>query len=505
MKKSNDREMALSRRSFIRQSACATLGVTGLVNTLAQLTLTRSALAQVSTFTDYRAMVVLFLYGGNDSNNMLLPRMDHPAYDNYKNNRGALRILDNTDPSYVAGQPASVPLGGEGNYAVHPSLGPLATLYNSGELAFIANVGTLAFPITRAQYLSKSVAIPPQLFSHSDQQVEWQSSVPDKPFQTGWGGRVADLLRSRGYSGDKVSMSVTISGINSFQVGNNVVQYTVSPNGSVALAGFNSGSVPYGNAMNADGTYKTNNPGRRLKAFDDISQYVHENLLEEGYANVVRRARASEAVVSTAFTAAAQNGINLDAIFAAATTSLGSQLKTIAKLIAGREAIGNHRQIFFCSVGGYDTHADQLSAHDALMKELANSLDAFSKAMIALNQNDNVLLLTHSDFTRTFTPNGADASAGSDHGWGGHHIVMGGPVNGGKIYGTFPSLKVGADQDVDANRGRWIPTTSVDQYAAAAARWLGVDSGSLGTIFPNLSRFDDPFGTAAHLGFVNAG
>ncbi|MGH8048838.1 MAG: DUF1501 domain-containing protein [Chthoniobacterales bacterium] len=505
MKKSNDREMALTRRSFIRQSACATLGLTGLVNTLAQLTLTRSALAQATGFTDYRAMVVLFLYGGNDSNNMLLPRMGHEAYDNYKNFRGALRILDPVDPAYVAGQPASIALGGEGNFAVHPSLGPLASLYNAGELAFIANVGTLAFPITRAQYISKSVPIPPQLFSHSDQQVEWQSSVPDKPFQTGWGGRVADLLRSRGYSGDKVSMSVTISGINSFQVANDVVQYTVSPSGSVSLTGFNNGSNPYGNAMNADGTYKTNNQGRRLKAFDDINHYVNENLLEEAYAGVVRRSRANEAVVSTAFTAAAASGVDLDTIFTGANTSLGSQLKTIAKLIAGREAVGNQRQIFFCSVGGYDTHSDQLGAHSSLMDELAKSLQAFSNAMTALGQNDNVMLLTHSDFTRTFTPNGTDASAGSDHGWGGHHIVMGGPVNGGHVYGSFPNLKVGTDQDVDANRGRWIPTTSVDQYAAVAARWLGVDSGSLGAIFPNLHRFDDPFGSPANLGYVTLG
>jgi uncharacterized protein (DUF1501 family) len=505
MSKSNNRDLLHTRRAFLRQSACASLGLTGLVNTLAHLTLTRSALAQTTGFTDYRAMVVLFLYGGNDSNNMLLPRIGNASYANYKANRGVLRILDPSDPDYVAGQPASIALGGEGNFAVHPSMAPIANLYNSGELAFVANVGTLAFPITRTQYIAKSVPIPPQLFSHSDQQVEWQSSVPDKPFQTGWGGRVADLLRSKGYSGDKVSMSVTISGINSFQVGNDVVQYTVSPTGSVALSGFGSGSTPYSSAVNADGSYKTNNAGRRLKAFDDITHYVRDNLLEEGYAEVVQRARANEAVVSTAFTAAAQSGVDLDTIFTGATTSLGNQLKTIAKLIAGREAIGNHRQIFFCSIGGYDTHADQLSAHGNLMGELANSLKAFSNAMIALGQNDNVLLLTHSDFTRTFTPNGADATAGSDHGWGGHHIVLGGPVNGGAVYGSFPSLKIGADQDVDANRGRWIPTTSVDQYAAAAARWLGVETNALGAIFPNLNRFDDPFGTSANLNFLNLG
>jgi uncharacterized protein (DUF1501 family) len=500
MKKSNDRELLISRRAFVRQSACATLGITGLVNTLAHLTLTRAALAQAA-FSDYRAMVVLFLYGGNDSNNMLLPRMGHPGYADYKAHRGVLRILDAADPQYVPGQPASVPLAGEGSlYGVHPSLQPLAELFNSGELAFVANVGTLAFPITRAEYISGSVPVPPQLFSHSDQQVEWQSSVPDKPFQTGWGGRVADLLKSRGFAGDKVSMSVTISGINSLQIGNDVVQYTVAPTGAVALAGY---GTQYGSALNPDGSYRTTNQGRRLKAFDDIHHYTHQHLFEEGYAEVVRRSRANEAIVTTAFTAAAQTGVNLDPIFAGAATSLGDQLKTVTKLVAGREALGNRRQIFFCSIGGYDTHADQLTSHAALMGELGNALKAFSTAMTALGLNDNVLLLTHSDFTRTFTPNGDDASAGSDHGWGGHHIVLGGPVNGGKIYGQFPSLRVGSDQDVDRNRGRWIPSTSVDQYAAVAARWLGVDSGALGTIFPNLGRFEDPLGPGANLGFVS--
>lgn len=501
MKKKAAREMGISRRTFVRQSACAALGITGVVNTLSHLMLTRAALAQTN-FTDYRALVVLFLYGGNDSNNMLLPRIGHAAYENYKAHRGVLRILDSTDSDYVAGDPASIPLSGV-PYAVHPSLQPVADLFGAGELAFVANTGTLAFPITREEYISGSVPIPPQLFSHSDQQVEWQSSIPDKPFQTGWGGRVADLLASQGYSGDKVSMSVTISGINSLQVGEDVVQYTVSPNGAVALAGYGSGSTPYSQALNADGSYKANNTGRRLQAFDQIHDYARNNLYEEAYADVVKRARSNEAVVTTAFTAAAQSGVDLDNIFASADTTLGNQLKTIAKLIAGREAVGNRRQIFFSSIGGFDTHADQLESQAGLMTELGGALKAFSNAMIALGQNENVVLLTHSDFTRTFTPNGTDSLAGSDHGWGGHHIVLGGPVAGGKVYGFFPSLRIGADQDVDRDRGRWIPTTSVDQYAAVASRWLGVDSNSLAAIFPNLHRFDDPFGASANLNFLN--
>jgi uncharacterized protein (DUF1501 family) len=504
MKKSNNHEMLMSRRAFLRQTSCAALGITGLVNTLAHLTLTRAALAQTAPPPDYKALVVLFLYGGNDSNNMLIPRMGHPAYEDYKRHRGVLGILDPNDPAYVAGRPASLPLGADGaGYGVHPSLGPVADLFSARELAVIANVGTLAFPLNRAQYLSGTVPLPTQLFSHSDQQIEWQSSIADKPFQSGWGGRVADLLKQEGMAGDKVSLSITISGINSFQVGSDVVQYTVSPSGAVALSGF---GTNYGSARNADGTYRTTSTGQRLKAFDEITAYTHEHLLEEGYSSVVRRARASEAVVGAAFTAAAQAGVDFDTVFtnANANTSLGTQLKTVARLIAGRDTFDNRRQIFFCSVGGYDTHSDQIASQANLMSELANSLRAFSNSLIALGVNDNVLTLTHSDFTRTFTPNGTDlTTAGSDHGWGGHHLVMGGPVLGGKIYGTFPSLKVGMDQDAGTTRGRWIPTTSVDQYAAVAARWLGVESSALAAIFPNLPRFNDPFGSSANMGYVN--
>ena len=503
MKKSNDREMLMSRRAFIRQTSCAALGITGLVNTLAHLTLTRAALAQTTPATDYKALVVLFLYGGNDSNNMLMPRLGHPGYTDYKASRGVLGILDPNDPAYVAGRPASIPLasGGQG-LGVHPSLQPLANLFAAGELAFVANVGTLAYPLTRAQYQAGSVPIPIQLFSHSDQQIEWQSSVADKPFVSGWGGRVADLLKQAGYAGDKVSLSLTMSGINSLQVGSEVTQYSVGPNGAVELSGYGTG---YSSGRNADGTYRTNSTGVRLKAFDEITAYTHQHLLEEGYNQVVRSARASEALIGTAFTAAAASGVDIDALFAGATTSLGTQLRTIAKLIAGRNSLDNRRQIFFCSVGGYDTHADQLNSHNGLMAELGTSLQAFSNALVALGVNDNVLTMTHSDFTRTFTPNGTDATkAGSDHGWGGHHIVMGGPVLGGQIYGTFPSLKIGLDQDAgNSGRGRWIPTSSVDQYAAVAARWLGVESSAMDAIFPNLGRFNDPFGASANLGYVS--
>lgn len=500
--KTDDPALHSSRRSFIRQSACAALGITGMVDTLAHLTLVNSALAQAS-LPDYKALVVLFLFGGNDSNNLLIPRLSHPSYADYKNARGILTIPDANDPAYVAGQPASIALtGGGSEYGVHPSGQSVADLFNTGELAFIANVGSLAYPVTRTQYLAKTVPVPPQLFSHSDQQLQWQSSLPDRPFTSGWGGRAADLLHAGGYAAGQVSLSVSLAGINSLQVGQDVVQYAITTQGAVSLTGYSGGGKPYGNAQNADGTYKTTTQGYRLKAFDDITHYTHAHLLEEGYAEVVRRSRANEGLVGAALTAAAASGVNFDTMFTNAQSTLGDQLKTIAKLIAGRNSIGNRRQIFFASVGGFDTHQDQLGAQVSLLGELSTSLQAFRNTLQALGVLPDVLTMTHSDFTRTLTPNGTDPSAGSDHGWGGHHLVMGGGVKGGQVYGQFPSLKIGQDQDTDANRGRWIPTTSVDQYAAVAAKWLGVSSGALSTIFPNLGRFADPFGATANLSFV---
>ncbi|HSJ01679.1 MAG: DUF1501 domain-containing protein [Verrucomicrobium sp.] len=503
--KKNDRDLLATRRRFLRQSACSALGITGVVNTLAHLRLVNSALAQAGPLPDYKALVVVFLFGGNDSNNLLVPQKNHPAYADYKSGRGVLKILDPTDSAYVAGNPASIPLTSpSGDYGVHPAATGIATLFNAGELAFVANVGTLLYPTTRAQFQAGSVPLPPQLFSHSDQQVQWQSSVPDQQFTSGWGGRVADLLAAQSYAEGQVSLSVSLAGINSLQVGNSEVQYALTPEGAIPLTGYSDTSGPYGLALNTNGTYKTSLQGKRLKAFDDITQYTYQHLLEDSHAGVVKRSQANEGLVGAAFTEAAASGVDFDTHFTNAQTTLGDQLKAIAKLIAGRNSLGNRRQIFFASIGGFDTHQDQLDAQVNLIGELSGAFNAFRDSLVALGVNDNVLTVTHSDFTRTLTPNGQDANtAGSDHGWGGHQIVFGGPVEGGKVYGTFPSLKLGQDQDAGtSNRGRWIPTTAVDQYAAVAANWLGVGSGELGTIFPNLGRFADPFGATANLGFV---
>ena len=474
----------IRRRDFFRQSACAALGATGVVNTLANLRLFTAAMAQNTPTEDYRALVCLFLNGGNDSNNLLVPRSGDFRND-YENGRGVLQIP--ADQLHAIN-----PLNDSRDFGLHPNASPLQETFNNGHLAFVCNVGSLAYPIpTREDYLNKTVPLPPQLFSHSDQQTQWQSSIPDKPFQSGWGGRIADLLNAGQNPESKVSMSISIAGINSFQIGTSgaVTQFATTPNGVVGLAGYGKN---YQGATNNDGSYKRNDQGRRLRAFEEIMDLTHANLLEDSYNKVVRRARAAEGTIGTTLQTADNSGVDFDELFVSAQSNLGDQLKTVAKLIAGRSAIGNRRQIFFCRVGGYDTHQSQLPSHANLTAELSNAMQAFYQTTESLGLQDKVTSFTCSDFARTFTPNGTDSNAGADHAWGGHAMVMGGAVKGQRLYGEFPQLILGAGDDAGRNRGRWIPTTAVDQYASVLARWFGVDSNSMEAIFPNLPRFDDP-------------
>lgn len=529
-----------TRRDFLRQSACASLGITGLVNALAQTRLMAAAMAQGSGGNEYKALVCLFMAGGNDSNNMVVP-MGNPASDemrsDYEAARGVL-ALDRANlhaintPDTTAFQKhysgvSSPSLG------FHPNAQKLATLFNNGDLSIVSNVGTLAYPMAnRSDYINNTVPRPIQLFSHSDQVTQWQSSVSDSSFQTGWGGRVADLLHASYANNGNVSMSVSLAGINSFQVGTagGVSQYIVNPSGAIPLSGYSTGSTsngnykPYGNAYvnetDVSGGYKNNNQGKKLKAFETIMGLAHDNLLEDHYSKILRSARENEQFIGAATNYAATLTMDdpdnagttisvFDYHFKNAQSKLGDQLKMIAKLIAGKNHLGNDRQIFFCEIRGFDTHQNMLTDHANLMTELSEALSAFNACLkdIKINMANNVTTFTASDFNRTMTPNGDMASSsGSDHAWGGHALVMGGAVNGGKVYGHFPSLKIGAATgsiDSHSKRGRWIPDTSVDQYSAVLADWVGVDSNSMDAIFPNLNRFDNPFTVnAANLDFL---
>jgi len=443
-----------TRRTFIRQAACAALGATGLVTTIWDLR--KLCAATLSDATDYKALVCVFLYGGNDANNVIIPH-DASGYASYAAARGILAIPQ------LSLLPLTFLDGDTRDFGFHPKLPELQSLFNQGKLAIVTNVGTLVGPITKAEYLSGGAAVPPQLFSHADQSVQWQSSAPDQ-VRLGWGGRVADLLSSLN-GNSTVSFTISVAGTNTFEVGNTVIPFQVPPVGNFALAGFN-GSA---------------NANSRLQAFKTLLTQPHNNLLEQAYADRVTRSIAdNDALMAVpALSAAFPN------------TSLGGQLKMVARFINARSNLSMQRQIFFCAVEGYDTHAGQLTAQSGLLTELSQALAAFYSATVEMGVDQQVTTFTASDFGRTFTTNGV----GSDHGWGSHQFVLGGAVRGGKLYGTFPTLAVGGPDDT--GQGRWIPTTSVDEFSATMASWFGVAASDLSMVFPNIGRFANP-----NLGFL---
>jgi uncharacterized protein (DUF1501 family) len=483
----------ITRRQFMRRAACAAVGTAAMTSTIRDLRYMNAAVAQ-SNISDYKALVCIFLQGGNDSNNMILPTIPS-EYANY----AAIRT-----PVLAIPQSAILPvtsLDGDGHtYGLHPSCPELQTLFGQGKLAFLFNTGTLVYPITRAQYLGGSVAKPPQLFSHADQQTQWQTSVPDQPPTTGWGGRCADLMNAV-QPNTPISLMVTLAGANTFEIGNIVSQYSVSTAGAVSL------SLPGSPGAGAN----TN----RLPTLLNILGLPYTNLQSQAYAGVAEHAINTSVLLNNAISGANFTNFPTKIVLPpptsgpSFTSSLSPQLEMVARLIvAGNTPVagggfGMKRQIFFCQVGGYDLHTGQTDysanspnnvltgAHTNLLAELSQSMYAFQQAMELAGLSNNVTCFTASDFGRTFPSNGQ----GSDHGWGSHHLVMGGAVNGQRTYGAFPVLTVNGPNDTST--GRWIPTTAIDQYFATLATWFGVDPGNLATVFPNVGRFP-----ASNLGFI---
>jgi uncharacterized protein (DUF1501 family) len=459
--------MAITRRELICRSVCAAVGTTSIVRTIFDLgnvaaaaTLPRWSGAK--TASDYKALVCVFLYGGNDGNNFLVPRTG-TDYTQYAAARGILALP-------AASLLPITPLTPDGRtYGLHGSTPGIQTLFGSGKLALLANVGPLVAPLNRTQFLNHSVAAPPQLFSHSDQQTQWQTSIADQPPKTGWGGRTADLLNSLN-NNNQVSMSISLAGANVLQVGNVVTQFQVSSGGVIGLSGFTDG--PNGDPVS--------------KAIRSILGQPQPNLLVSATSGIVTRALDNNQILQGAL---AQAPV-LTTVFP--TSSLGKQLAMVAKLISAHTQLGLQRQVFFCSADGFDTHGDQINAQANLLSDVSASLSAFYNATVELGLANDVTTFTASDFGRTLMSNGS----GSDHGWGNHQMILGGAVRGGDIYGKVPTLSEGGPDD-SGSQGRWIPTTSVDEYSATLARWFGVTSTDMATVFPNLGRFNNP-----NLGFM---
>jgi uncharacterized protein (DUF1501 family) len=472
------------RRQFIGQ-CCAAVGTTGMLSTLAQLRATAAAASLSSSAglsapstagavpSDYRALVCIFLNGGNDASNLIVPTGS--GYNAYATARSVLALpqanLLALNPKTTDGR----------TFGLHPSMAEIHALFGSGKAALLANVGTLVEPTNRTQYLANTVKLPPQLFSHNDQQVQWQSSVPDRPFTTGWGGRTAELVNSLN-TNNQVSMSVTLNGFNNLQVADQIAQLSVNPASATTPKG---GPVVFGNTTGG------NNPAR-YAAQKDLFAGANANLFAAAFGDVSKGAIETSELLGSVLASSA----NLSTTFPG--TSLGNQLKTIAYLISIAGSLGLKRQVFFARIGGWDTHADQvdevdkaLGAHADLLQQVSQAMNAFYNATVELGCADRVTSFTASDFGRTYGSNGD----GSDHGWGGHHIVVGGGVKGGDIYGKMPTLTVSGPDDT--TNGRWIPTTSVDEYGATLARWFGVSDTNMSVAFPNIGRFAKP-----NLGFL---
>ncbi len=476
-----------SRRKFLG-ACCASVSATGMLSTLAQLRL-MGAVASSDNGpqtppragalpSDYKALVCLFLAGGNDANNMIVP-FDTAGYNAYASaaGRGAIALPRNQ----LLGLTPKTSDGRE--WALHSSLNAdvantnntgLKSLFDAGKMALIGNVGTLVVPTTKAQYTARSVPLPPQLFSHNDQQVEWQSSVPDKPFATGWGGRLADLTTAFNTS-NNISMSISLNGQNSFQVGKNVVQFAVNPGTAVTLNS-SAGGTPTG----------TNVTSIRMRAQNELLAARNGNLFETAFAGLTTNAISDSAMLATILSG------NPPFQTAFSTSALGNQLRTIARLIAAAPQLGLKRQIFFARIGGWDLHDAQLGAHASLFADVSRNVAALYRTTVELGCADQVTTFTASDFGRTYNTNGD----GSDHGWGSNHFVVGGAVNGGDIYGKMADLTIRGPDDA-GTRGSWIPTTSVDEYSGTLASWFGVSATNLPVVLPNIGRFAKP-----NLGFI---
>lgn len=418
--------------------------------------------------SDYKALVCIFLFGGNDGNNMIIPA-DAAGYAAYS----AIRTADSGINIAQSDLLTFKPSNSTSSYGFHPALAPIHPLFGQGKLAVIANAGPLVAPITKAQYVA-GINRPDQLFSHSDQQAQWQSSVSDQPSRTGWGGRLADAVATLN-GGNTFPVLTSVAGSALYTTGNRQSPLAIPSAGSFGLTGLTATDT----ATRA-----------RAAALNALLQQGKDHLLVKAAAEETEQAIALSAKVNPIITA---NSPTVSGLFNTAGNSLSAQLLQVAKLIEARAAIGLSRQIFFVSLGGFDTHNNQLATQQTLLAYVGSAMKSFYDATVALGVANNVTSFTLTDFGRTFKP---AAGGGSDHAWGNHHLVMGGAVNGGALYGTFPEHRLGGPNDV-SNEGRWLPTTSVDQYASTLATWFGVPTAQLSSVAPNINAF-----ATKNLGFV---
>lgn len=465
-----------SRRDFLGRlgMGCAALGATSILSSITNLGLLNAAAsANLPAFpmpptNDYRALVCIMLSGGNDSYNMLVPK-GNDEYNDYAASRTNMALqqseLLTINPTNPDGKV----------YGLHPSLVNCRDMFESGDLAFIANIGSLMAPTTVADY-DAAYNLPLGLFSHLDQRQQWQTSIPDSRTALGWGGRLADILHTNN-SNQNISMNVSLSGINFFQQGTNIREYSISNDGFGSIVINDSDQNDFFNSL-------------KRQTLDNILDANYQNILDQAYSESVRGSKGN----SIQFGAALASGDPITTSFG--TDRLSKDLNMVAKTIAARDNLGVTKQTFFIEMGGFDTHDNFLIRHGDLMANLDTALKSFSDAMVELGLEDSVTTFTSSDFARTLVSNGN----GTDHGWGGNAMVLGGSVNGQKIYGQYPDLYLNSAQDL--GNGRMVPTTSCDEYFAELALWLGASHSDLDLILPNIGNFWTPTAGSGPMGLM---
>lgn len=477
----------MNRRTFLGQASCASVSSISVLNTLVNLRLAGNLAAENTPGSGgYKAVICLFFSGGNDSYNVLTP-WSGPEFTEYTNSRSDLALaqadLIQIHPDNTPGR----------TFAVHAGMPNLAARFDAGDAAFVANVGTLIEPVMNATQVAQNLKrLPLGLYSHSDQIEQWQTSVPHSRSGIGWAGRMADLLKDLNTS-QAVSMNISTDGSNVWQTGRTIAEFAAHPGnqqepdgGAIPLEGYNS-------AFSASNSFEQVTSG----AIDSQLALEYSNMLQQTYQTKRRTALESYQAFSTAIAGTLPGNV------AFPNTSLGRQLKVVARALQGHGQLGASRQTFFVNRGGWDHHSETLNNQAAMLPEVDAAIGAFWQQLVALGMENDVLIYSASDFGRTLTSNGR----GSDHAWGGNQFVIGGSVKGKNIYGAFPSLALNpssgpAVNPLDTGRGRLIPTTSCDAFFAEMALWLGVSRSSLPLVLPNIGNFISLSGTDAPLGFL---
>lgn len=448
----------LDRRNFLLRAMAlgATRGAAPLALNLAAI----GAAAAQSAPPAYKALVCVFLYGGNDPYNTLVP-YDPSSYRAYAAARGDIALPRDALRATVLRGKADTQGGMQ--FALAPALAPLAPLYERGKMAALLNVGPLIVPTTKAEYIGARVPLPPKLFSHNDQQSVWQALAPEGA-SSGWAGRLTDLFA--GANAHRTFTGITAGGSTVLLAGRKVAGYRVGINGSTQI-----------DLLHRD-MYGSSACTALLR---ELITEPREHLMEREMSRIAAQSISADTRLRAALADVAVPGDF--------SSPLAQQLRIVARIIAARDTLGARRQVFFVSQNGYDNHTGLSDTHPALLKELGQALAAFQNALSDMGVADQVTTFTASEFGRTLGSNGN----GSDHGWGGHHFVMGGAVNGGRCYGAHPEIALNGPGFVD--NGRLLPTTAVDQLGADLGAWFGASRDDLRTVFPNLRHFGpEPLG-----------